>query len=101
MSPSATTPLDRQLEAILSRLPALPDAAPPPAEPAPVVSPATNTTNIQQTSGLRPNPPPVFDGNRSKGRAFLQAVRAHADLVPTGFWTLLAPLTSSNWFALP
>ena len=73
------------LEAILDRLPTLSHAAPTPAAPAPVVSPATNTTNIQQTSGLRPNPPPVFDGDRSKGRAFLQAVRAHADLVPHWF----------------
>jgi hypothetical protein len=68
---------------------AVPVAAPAPAVPAPAVGPAlfpdaANGANPQR-SGLRPNNPPVFSGDRQKGRAFLHAARLYARLVPENF----------------
>lgn len=34
---------------------------------------------------LRPNPPPVFEGDRTKGRSFLHSVRVYARLLPEAF----------------
>jgi hypothetical protein len=47
-------------------------------------TPAT-TPNTHRAPSLRPNQPPVFSGDRSKGRAFLHAVRTYAELVPEAF----------------
>nr|GAT49015.1 gag protein [Mycena chlorophos] len=41
-------------------------------------------TNVRATA-LRPNPPSKFDGDRSKGRAFLHSVRTYVRLVPELF----------------
>ncbi len=56
------------------------------ADPALPVSPGLFSDITPATkSVLRPNPPFVFDGDRSQGRAFLHAVRTYARLVPEGF----------------
>ena len=60
--------------------------APAPADTAPVgglglfadTSPATK-------SALRPNPPFIFNGDRTKGRSFLHAVKTYVRLCPEGF----------------
>jgi hypothetical protein len=47
-----------------------------------------NTANlpaVPRPASLRPNPPAAFDGDRTKGRAFLHAVRTYAQLVPEAF----------------
>jgi hypothetical protein len=36
-------------------------------------------------SVLRPNPPFIFDGDRTRGRAFIHSVRSYARLVPEAF----------------
>jgi hypothetical protein len=60
--------------------------APTPAAPAPVEGPglfAGATTDSK--SVLRPNPPFVFDGDRSQGRSFLHAVKTFIRLSPEAF----------------
>lgn len=77
------------IQALLQHLPTAAPPAPAPATQAPAAGPdvfpaAANTPSTTRT-GLRPNNPPVFDGDRSKGRAFLHAVRLYARLVPENF----------------
>lgn len=61
-------------------------SAPSLAAPAPDPGPALFATPIAGTkSVLRPNPPFVFDGDRTQGRAFLHAVRSYAALIPEAF----------------
>ena len=60
--------------------------APTPAAPAPVESPGLFTGAISDSkSALRPNPPFVFDGDRSQGRSFLHAVKTFIRLSPESF----------------
>jgi hypothetical protein len=60
--------------------------APVPAAPAPAESPGlfADTTPASK-SVLRPNPPFVFDGDRTQGRAFLHSVRTYVRLLPEAF----------------
>ena len=56
------------------------------ADPAPPASPGPfSDITPEAKSVLRPNPPFVFDGDRSQGRAFLHAVRTYARLLPEAF----------------
>ena len=73
-----------QIKVLLQHRAASP--APTPADPAPVPGPRLfGTTTTTSKTVLRPNPPFVFDGDRTKGRAFLHAVRSYARLVPEAF----------------
>jgi hypothetical protein len=58
-----------------------------PAVPAPAPDPGlfAGTTNPVSKSVLRPNPPFVFDGDRSQGRSFLHSVKTYIRLVPEAF----------------
>ena len=53
-------------------------AQPEQAAPAPLFPPPTKNL-------LHPNSPPMFDGDRAKGRAFLHAVRTYVNLRPEAF----------------
>ncbi len=56
------------------------------ADPAPPAGPGLFSDVTPETkSVLRPNPPFVFDGDRTRGRAFLHAVRTYARLLPEAF----------------
>ena len=60
--------------------------APAPATSAPAGSPGLFADLTPATkSVLRPNPPFVFDGDRTQGRAFLHAVRTYVRLLPEAF----------------
>jgi hypothetical protein len=60
--------------------------APVPASPAPSESPGLFADITPATkSVLRPNPPFVFDGDRTQGRAFLHAVKTYVRLLPEAF----------------
>ena len=83
-----------QIEATLERLATmLENRTPPPASPGP--SPAAPAPDLDPgvfanivpgvKSVLRPNPPFVFDGDRTQGRAFLHSVRTYARLLPEAF----------------
>lgn len=52
-------------------------------------SPPPPHPNVISTSptlnAAKPNPPPLFDGNRSQGESFLNAVRLYIDLRPLEF----------------
>jgi hypothetical protein len=83
-----------QIEATLERLATVlenrtPPPAPPvpsPAAPAPDLDPGVFANIVPGAkSVLRPNPPFVFDGDRTQGRAFLHSVRTYARLLPEAF----------------
>lgn len=60
--------------------------APAPAAPAPAVgSGLFNDVTPDSKSVLRPNPPFIFDGDRSQGRSFLHAVKTFIRLSPEAF----------------
>ena len=85
------TAIEGQLAKVLNLLEnQIPPAAPVPdpslAAPAPDPGPGFFHNAAPATkSVLRPNPPFVFDGDRTQGRAFLHAVRTYARLVPEAF----------------
>jgi hypothetical protein len=60
--------------------------APAPSDPDPVGGPGL-FANLSPASKsvLRPNPPFVFDGDRTQGRAFLHAVKTYVRLIPEAF----------------
>ncbi|KAJ7910730.1 hypothetical protein B0H13DRAFT_2329035 [Mycena leptocephala] len=79
---SLTKILEKQQRAISPAL-SLAETAP---EPGPgLFTQYTTTGGSGAKSVLRPNPPFVFDGDRTQGRAFLHAVRSYARLVPEAF----------------
>ena len=51
----------------------------------PVVNPTTTPAAQQHSDTLRPSPPLDFDGERSKGRAFLNSCELYMALVPSRF----------------
>ena len=75
------------ITALAPSTPATPPAPVPANAPAvgPGIFPAAVNAANPTCTGLRPNNPPVFDGDRAKGRAFLHAVRLYARLVPENF----------------
>ena len=85
------TVIEVQLAKVLNLLEnQIPPAAPVPdpslAAPAPDPGPGFFHNAAPATkSVLRPNPPFVFDGDRTQGRAFLHAVRTYARPVPEAF----------------
>ena len=62
-----------------------PATAPVPAAPAPAAGPDFTTLTPAAKSVLRPNPPAVFDGDRTQGRMFLHSVLTYLRLVPEAF----------------
>jgi len=76
-----------RIEEALSRLLSQPKTtAPVPAVPAPAESSGlfADTTPASK-SALRPNPPFVFDGDRTQGRSFLHSVKTYVRLCPEAF----------------
>lgn len=77
--------LERMIETLFeSHRQSAPASVPLPASDEPELFPSAGATSTKSTA-LRPNPPPAFDGDRSKGRAFLHAVRTYVHLVPEAF----------------
>ena len=54
-----------------------------PAAAAPAPLPVASTTKIK--NDLKPSPPPNFDGDRQKGRGFINACQAYFHLWPDNF----------------
>jgi hypothetical protein len=59
--------------------------APAPATPAPALGPDFSAPHPAQKTVLRPNPPAVFDGDRTQGNTFLYFVLTYYKLVPEAF----------------
>jgi len=54
-----------------------------PAAPAPAPLPVASVTKTK--NDLKPSPPPNFDGDRQKGRGFINACQAYFRLHPNNF----------------
>ncbi|KAF8139324.1 hypothetical protein K438DRAFT_1996122 [Mycena galopus ATCC 62051] len=62
-----------------------PATAPVPAAPALAAGPDFTNLTPAAKSVLRPNPPAVFDGDRTQGQMFLHSVLTYLRLVPEAF----------------
>ncbi|KAJ7888871.1 hypothetical protein B0H14DRAFT_3429845 [Mycena olivaceomarginata] len=62
-----------------------PPPAPAPAVPAPAPGPDFSAPHPAPKTVLRPNPPAVFDGDRTQGKMFLYSVLTYYKLVPEAF----------------
>jgi hypothetical protein len=56
-----------------------------PAAPAPALGPDFSAPHPAPKTVLRPNPPAVFDGDRTQGQMFLYSVLTYYQLVPEAF----------------
>ena len=75
-----------RLTRLLMQQPHANSPVPTPAVPAPAADPGLFADISPGTkSVLRPNPPFIFDGDRSRGRVFLHAVRSYIRLLPEAF----------------
>jgi hypothetical protein len=59
--------------------------APAPAAPAPALGPDFSAPHPAQKMVLWPNPPAVFDGDRTQGKTFLYSILTYYKLVPEAF----------------